>query len=179
MIEITYYVHGATLDNENKIATGWDQVSLSLKGIEQTREAALQVDSNIFDAIFTSDLVRAIESAQLLFMERKNEIKVDYRLRECNYGALTKTKNKDLIYNKHIEVPFHSGESLRDVEIRIRSFLKELKFDKYKKIAIVSHRAPQLALDVITTGISWEEAIKNDWRVCGCWKPGWHYIYDI
>lgn len=178
MIEIMYYVHGSTLDNERKKATGWDQISLSVKGIEQTQRAARQIDNNTFDAIFSSDLNRAVESAKILFADRKNDIKVDHRLRECNYGTLTKSSNTELVYEKYVNIPFPCGESLRDVEVRVRDFLMELELNKYKKIAIVSHRAPQLALDVIISKFSWKEAIEKDWRICGHWRLGWHYVCD-
>lgn len=178
MIEIMYYVHGSTLDNENDTATGWDQVSLSVKGIIQTQQTAFQVNSKLFDAIFVSDLVRAIESAHILFADRKYDIKIDQRLRECNYGALTKKANKELVYSEHINLPFPNGESLQDVELRMRDFLSELESNNYRRIAIVSHRVPQLALEVIISNISWKEAISNDWRLCGYWQPGWHYIYN-
>ena len=51
------------------------------------------------------------------------------------------------------------------------------KFQNYdgKTIAIVAHRAPQLALEVISKNITWEEANKNDWRKTGDWQPGWTY----
>lgn len=73
---------------------------------------------------------------------------------------------------------FLMGESLKDVEMRMREFIYELK-DKYsdKTIGIVAHRAPQLALDVITKKISMEEAIKTDWRETGNWQPGW--VYEV
>ena len=60
----------------------------------------------------------------------------------------------------------------------MREFIYELK-DKYsdKTIGIVAHRAPQLALDVITKKISMEEAIKTDWRKTGNWQPGW--VYEV
>ena len=60
--------------------------------------------------------------------------------------------------------------------IGIKDFLNEVK-EKYagKTIAIVAHRAPQLALEVISKGITWEEANKNDWRKTGMWQPGWDY----
>ena len=45
-----------------------------------------------------------------------------------------------------------------------------------KTIGIVAHRAPQLALEVITKNATWEEAIKDDWRKTGDWQPGWEYI---
>lgn len=178
MIDIFYYVHGSTLDNEKKRATGWDQVSLSTKGIEQTQKAALRINSNIYDAIYTSDLIRAVESAEILFANRKDEIRNDQRLRECNYGSFTKKVNIDLIYEEHIDVPFPNGESLKDVEMRMRDFLRDIDNSRYKTIAIVGHRATQLALDVILLKLSWKEAIKRDWRICGHWHLGWHYTYD-
>lgn len=178
MIEIIYFVHGSTLDNESGIATGWEQVSLSKKGIKQTQDAALKFEDDMFDAIYVSDLIRAIESAEILFAYRKNEIIIDKRLRECNYGIFTQRPSNELLYEEHIEVPFPNGESLIDVERRIRLLLDEFVLTGYKKIAIVGHRAPQLALDVIVSNITWQEAIKNDWRVTGHWQPGWYYSYN-
>ena len=56
-----------------------------------------------------------------------------------------------IIYEEHIDEPFPNGESLKNVEIRISSFINEIK-EKYKgkTIGIVAHRAPQLAFEVIT-----------------------------
>ena len=45
-----------------------------------------------------------------------------------------------------------------------------------KTVAIVAHKAPQFAFQVITEGISWNDAIENDWRKTKSWKPGWEYI---
>jgi len=176
-MEIIYFVHGSTPDNEIKISTGWEQVPLSLKGVQETQGVASKVDSSIFDAIFTSDLNRAIESAEILFAERKNEIKIDTRLRECNYGLYTKKPSHELVYSDHINIPFLYGESLHDVENRMRDFLSENKTFGYKRIAIVAHRATQLALEVITTNVSWDMAINKDWRSTGYWQLGWPYIF--
>ena len=67
---------------------------------------------------------------------------------------------------------------MKDVERRIRDFCKYL-LDNYdnKTIALVAHKAPQLALDVITKNITWEQAIEQDWRKTKKWQPGW--IYEI
>ncbi len=46
-------------------------------------------------------------------------------------------------------------------------------------IAIVSHRAPQLALDVLLNGATWEYAIDHDWRKTQAWRPGWEYEAGI
>ena len=101
----------------------------------------------------------------------------DKRLRECNYGEYDGQDKKLVVYEEHIETPFPNGESLKDVERRMYSFINYLKENFYdKKIGIVAHRAPQLALEVLTKKISWEEAIKNDWRKTKAWQPGWKYI---
>ena len=177
MFEIMYYVHGSTPDNEAQTATGWKQVSLSQKGIEQTRKAAERVDGSSFDAIYVSDLLRAIESAEIIFADQKSDIVVDQRLRECNYGEYTGKPNSELLYYEHINTPYPYGECLHDVEMRMRSFLNDLASKRLSKIAIVGHRVPQLALDVIVADVSWEDAINNDWRVCGNWQAGWSYLY--
>jgi len=71
------------------------------------------------------------------------------------------------------------GESCGDVQARIGSFLEDLR-EKYdgKSVAIVAHKAPQLALDVILRGKTWEEAIAEDWRKTKAWQPGWEYVLE-
>ena len=97
-------------------------------------------------------------------------------MRECNYGSLDGEHKSLVIYEEHIEENFPDGESLLDVEMRVRDFLEDVKSNySGKVVGIVAHRAPQLALEVITKNISWEDAIKNDWRKTGDWQPGWEY----
>ena len=124
--------------------------------------------------LFTSDLIRAEESANLAFPNYKAI--PDKRLRECNYGNYDGGDKSQVVYEEHIDKPFLNGESLKDVENRIRDFLEEIK-DKYngKTLGIIAHRASQLALEVITKHISWEEAVQNDWRKKGQLQPGWEY----
>ncbi len=71
---------------------------------------------------------------------------------------------------------FPNGESYEDVKERIELFLNDIK-NKYdgKHIAIVAHKAPQLALDVLLKNMTWKEAFKNDWRKTGKWEAGWVY----
>ena len=68
---------------------------------------------------------------------------------------------------------------MKDVEKRLRDFCKYL-LDNYnnKTIALVAHKSPQLALEVITKNITWKEAIDNDWRKTKSWQPGWEYIIE-
>ena len=44
-----------------------------------------------------------------------------------------------------------------------------------KKVAIVAHKAPQLALDVLLKNKTWEQAFVEDWRKRKAWQPGWEY----
>ena len=172
-LKIIYYVHGTTFDNASKKCSGWKQVELNDLGKEQ----AINLGKNTpykFDVLFTSDLIRAKESAKLAFL--KFQVIEDKRLRECNYGDLDGEDKNQIIYEDHINNPFPNGESLKDVEKRLRDFLKYVKENyKDKTIGIIAHRAPQLAIEVITKNISWEEANANDWRKTGAWQPGWEY----
>ena len=175
--KIIYFVHGTTTDNAAKLCSGWKEVMLNELGREQAKNLGdLIKEKEIkFNVIYTSDLKRAIESSNIAFPEYEKII--DNRLRECNYGDLDGKHKSLVVYEEHINKEFPNGESLEDVEKRMRELVDFLK-KKYngKVIGIVAHRAPQLALEVITKNITWEEAIKNDWRNTGDWKPGWEYF---
>lgn len=177
MIKITYFVHGTTIQNEKGIAAGWTPGELSEIGIRQASELGRINSPAKFDVIFSSDLKRAIDTAKLAFKDNCRIIS-DNRLREINYGDFTNKPLAQLRSNRihYVTNPFPSGESYKDVEIRILHFLTFIK-KKYSKkhIAIVAHQAPQLALDVILKRKSWEQAIAEDWRLTKEWKPGWNY----
>lgn len=175
-IKIMYFVHGTTTDNASKLCSGWKEAMLNELGKEQAENLGRvsRERGDIFDVMFTSDLKRAIDSSNIAF---PNVDKIrDNRLRECNYGDLDGEHKSLVIYEEHVDLKFPNGESLKDVENRMRDFVNYLK-DNYdgKTIGIVAHRAPQLALEVITKSISWEEANQNDWRKTGDWQPGWEY----
>jgi len=174
-VKITYFVHGTTTDNEAGLSTGQEQGELSCLGIKQSKELPKKVGKEKFDFVFCSDLKRAVDSAELSFKGRYPIIH-DKRLRECNYGDLNKSPEKYVDYSKRINEPFPNGESLKDVEVRIKDFLKFLK-SKYngKHIAIVGHRAPQLAFEILINGKTWKQAIDQDWRKTKSWQPGWEY----
>lgn len=174
-VRITYFVHGTTIDNIEHKSTGWLPGELSEKGINQSIELKKLINIEEFDVVFCSDLQRAIDSAKYTFGDEK-EIIQDERLRECNYGDFNGKESSLVIYEEHIQSKFPNGECMLDVENRIKDFCNFL-LENYdgKHIAIVAHRAPQLALQVITQGKSWEEVISQDWRKTKSWQPGWKY----
>lgn len=181
-MKITYFVHGTSTDNERHISSGWKDAELSEVGIQQSKDLKDQVDINQLDVVFCSDLKRAEKSANLTFRGIV-PIKKDRRLRECNYGDYNGKPSEivELMQEKNIEKPFPNGESYEDVKKRISEFLEDAKKEyNGKHIAIVAHKAPQLAIEVLLNGKTWEEAFATDWRKVGNWQPGWEYeLNDI
>ena len=176
-VKITYFVHGTTTDNEQDLATGWAPGELSELGKQQAKDIRKLVEEQNFDVVFCSDLKRAIDSAELGFGD-KYKIIHDKRLREANYGDHTQKSAKVFKnnMNEFVDSPFPCGESYKDVEKRIRDFCEYLKINYSEKhVAIVAHQAPQLALDVVLRGKTWEQAIAEDWRNTKLWQPGWEY----
>ncbi len=176
-VKITFFVPGTTTDNEQNISSGWNDVELSEEGISQSWELTEITESQTFDAIFCSNLKRAIDSAEITW-GGMYPIMQDARLRECNYGDQNGKPSEivEQLQEKSITTPFLNGESYEMVKVRMESFLQHLKtkFDG-KHIALVSHQAPQLALEVILNHLTWEEAFASDWRKTKAWKPGFEY----
>ena len=176
-IKITYFVHGTTTDNEKEISSGWFDVGLSDLGLRQSIELKDKIKDKKFDIVFCSDLKRAVDSAKLTF-DGVVPIIPDERLRECNYGKYNAQPSAivEPMQENHIAEKFPEGESYEDVKTRIADFLEFLKknYDG-KSVAIVAHKAPQLALDVLLKNKTWEQAFTEDWRKTKSWKPGWEY----
>ena len=175
-VAITYFVHGTTTDNEAGKSSGWFDAPLSPVGLRQSQELQKEVLGKKFDAVFSSDLSRALDSANIVF--KNITVVSDQRLRECNYGIYNGQPETivEPLQQAYIEKRFPGGESYSDVKDRVEDFLKFLK-EQYqgKHVAIVSHKAPQLALDVLLSGKTWEEAFAGDWRKTKAWQPGWKY----
>ena len=179
-ISITYFVHGTTTDNEKEISSGWFDVDLSQKGIDQSVVLKNQINGKKFDVVFCSDLKRAVHSAELTF-RGVVPIIPDARLRECNYGDYNAKPSVTVepMQEKMITERFSNGESYEDVKARLADFLQFLK-ENYdgKSVAVVAHKAPQLALDVLLKDKTWEQAFAEDWRKTRSWQPGWEYVSD-
>ena len=175
MIEIMYFVHGATDDNISHCSSGWKDSVLNERGVSEASSLFSHIKDEKFDLVVCSDLKRAVQSADIAF--KGVDIIYDSRIRECNYGDFNGKSEKFVVYLDHISTRFDNGECLEDVERRVRDLCNEL-LEKYdgKRIAFMSHRAPQLALEKMTKNITWEQAIKDDWRSKKAWQPGWKYI---
>ena len=84
-MKIYFVAHGATKDNEAKIASGWRDAELSELGIKQAKESGERFKDVKIDLICCSDLKRAADTVKIAFGD-KYPIIADKRLRELNYG---------------------------------------------------------------------------------------------
>jgi broad specificity phosphatase PhoE len=112
------------------------------------------------DAVFSSDLGRALETVAVAFGGSEVPVFYDWRLRECDYGALNGAPVSELEAEKHVDVPYPGGESYRDVVVRVASFLADLRarWDG-KRVLVVSHAAPRWALQHLLDGTPLEQLV--------------------
>ena len=168
-VEIIFEYHSTSIDNEAGVASGWLDPPLSAMGREQAKELGERRHGEPIDAIFPSDLKRAIQTAEIAFPDG-GPIHPDHRLREYDYGTMTGSP-PELIHAERphrVDTPFPDGEGLRDVARRVRSFLDDLARDwDGKRVIVIGHGATKLALDHLLGGISLDDAASQTFT----WEP--------
>ena len=177
-VEIVLETHSTSVDNEAGIASGWREVSLSPTGRRQAKELGERHRGERIDAVFPSDLRRAVKTAEIAFPGSSIPIYPDRRLRESDYGTMTGAPAFEIERERQnrVELPFPEGESLLDVVARVRSFLDDLARDwDGKRVVRVGHRATLLALEHLFGGVSLESAASAQFT----WQPGWHYALEV
>lgn len=146
-MKIDFVRHGKTKYNDLKTVTGWANPPLNEEGIEQAKHTATEIGTS-YDEMYSSDLLRCKQTAEILNKQLMVPLFFDTRLRERNFGSLEgktfeemdptlalKEKDKNQEYNYR---PF-GGESIEDVKQRVFSFISEmLKKRKDKKILVVT-----------------------------------------
>lgn len=136
MTTIFLFRHGETTYNKKKIFTGWQDAELTEGGIEECKRIAKELEHEKPTKAYTSDLKRAQNTLMIALGERKNiPIIIDARLKERNYGELN-GKNKTEteknypkeypLWHRSYDVAPPGGESIKDVEKRVLSFLNEI-----------------------------------------------------
>jgi 2,3-bisphosphoglycerate-dependent phosphoglycerate mutase len=93
MKRIVLLRHGESAWNKENRFTGWKDVDLTAKGVEEARAAGrlLAAEGYDFDFTFTSVLKRAIRTLNLALEEMDRlwlPVEKDWRLNERHYGAL-------------------------------------------------------------------------------------------
>lgn len=166
-----FETHATSLDNEAGLASGHYDVELSATGRQQALE--LGARHPVIDAVYTSDLCRARDTAQLAFPHVTAV--VDPRLRELDYGALTRHPKReiDAVRGQYIDAPFPGGESYAQACTRVAAVVAELRqrHPADAVVVMIGHRATQHGLDVTLRGLPVAEAVLVPWT----WQPGWRY----
>ena len=175
MITIYFEPHSVTTDNETGLASGWNDVDLSDEGTKLLNEQwPARYKERAIDAIFCSDMQRSYKCGALIAKDRQIPMFIDSRLRECDYGELTKKKKKvvDAEKPKRITIPFPGGESYQDCMDRMGDFLSMLK-SKYddNTVVIIGHRATQYGLEHHINGKDIVTCVTEPWT----YQPGWTY----
>lgn len=93
MIKLVLLRHGESTWNKENRFTGWTDVDLTEKGVEEAKESGrlLKKEGYTFDVVFTSVLVRATKTTDIVLKEMNlADIPVhkSWRLNERHYGAL-------------------------------------------------------------------------------------------
>lgn len=140
-----YFVrHG--LDDERYIG-GYSDVKLLDIGIKQIEDVGEWLSYQSFDIrrIYTSDIVRARESADIIAKYLNLCVLIDERFREQNKGLLNGMerliaieKYSEYVFSNDIHVRCPEGESLKDLYLRIKSLLMDIS--NYNNSLIVTHR---------------------------------------
>jgi broad specificity phosphatase PhoE len=174
-VRLVYETHSITTDNESGIATGWLPGELSERGRAAARELGKRRRDDGIDAIYVSDLRRAVETVEIAFRGVAIPVVVDARLRECDYGTLNgaPVAALDLERAAHIDVPWPGGESYVQVVERTRSLLADiLAGHEGGRVLLVAHSANRWALQHLLTGVRLVEAIAAPFA----WQPGWEFV---
>ena len=111
--------HGQSVWNAANRFTGWTDVDLSEKGVEEADEAGLQLAGIRFDVVHTSDLIRAQRTAEIIMGRNRASgddvpTRYDWRLNERHYGALQGV-NKAETAEKHGAEQVHVWRRSYDV----------------------------------------------------------------
>jgi len=129
--------HAETTDNSNGIFSGWRDPDLTPKGLLQAQEVAKQLEQEKIDYAFTSHLLRAKRTLEIVLKPHLNvPVFMDDRLIERCYGTLQGKSKAELEAEKPewfakvhrgYDFPPPEGESLKMVESRTLPFVVQLE----------------------------------------------------
>ena len=113
--------HGETDWNSKKLLQGQVDIPLNKKGEQQAKEIAKRLTNVNFDLIFSSNLLRAKRTAEIIALEKKIAVQTTNLLRERSFGSLE---------GKHVD-----------------EVLKILKTDIKKLRTVISERAKEFGAE--------------------------------
>tara|TARA_B100000963_G_scaffold297974_1_gene269571 strand:- start:1272 stop:1901 length:630 start_codon:yes stop_codon:yes gene_type:complete len=176
--------HGQSQWNLENRFTGWKDVPLTEKGVNEANNAGLLIKKNKIkiDRVFSSVLIRANKTAEIalkvsglknLFVDGKLIYEKDQRLNERDYGdlvGLNKSETADKfgkeqvhIWRRSYDTPPPNGESLKDVVNRVSPYFSEIiqPLIINKKNVLIAAHGNSLRAIMIKVGLYKPEEISN------------------
>ncbi len=153
-LHIYLFRHGQTYFNIAKRFTGWKDSKLAPEGIKSANKLAEKMKHLKIDVAYCSHLSRSKQTLKIVlkYHPECKKIIVDDRIIERSYGKLQGKYHKTIIekygkdqfdmWHRSYDVPPPGGESIKMVEKRVLSFIKDLlKMMKKEKVnvAISAH----------------------------------------
>jgi len=157
--------HGITEFNSTRRFAGYSDVELNADGYRQVERLRDHLANDKIDAIYSSDLKRALVTAEVIFSGRKIDIVTCPELREVNYGnceGLTFEEigsrypdEAEFVRNSNPRLEFPGGENFCGFVERTSKFLDRLNsHTPSETVLIVSHSGPLKVLVCSLLGIS-------------------------
>ena len=142
--------HGDKLKGDFFSSTaGVQDAPLSVEGKRQARITAKRLCRNDIDLIYSSDLLRAIQTSEIIQRCIKAPLKIDPALREINFGIMESKSNEEIeelypsfsqaYYVQETDIRYPGGESGADVLKRLLPILEQLKSSTSDSIAVITH----------------------------------------
>jgi broad specificity phosphatase PhoE len=153
-VQIVLVRHGATDWNLQGRCQGATDRELDAVGIRQAEEIATSLAQESIDAIYSSDLKRAQQTASIIGNPHKLTVKIEKNIRELHHGELEgltfneiKQGYPDFLQRwrtEPAEIPVPGGERLTDVTERAWNGLNRIveNHPGAETIVVVSHNFP-------------------------------------
>ena len=172
--------HGESEWNKKNLFTGWRDVGLTEKGIAEAETAGrkLKAQGIRFDVAFTSALVRAQHSLDLMLAEMgQKDIPVikDQALNERDYGDLSGLNKDDarakwgaeqvLVWRRSYDVAPPGGESLKDTAARVLPYyIQEIlpRVLRGDNVMVAAHGNSLRALVMVLERLSSEKIVARE-----------------
>jgi 2,3-bisphosphoglycerate-dependent phosphoglycerate mutase len=176
--------HGQSIYNEENRFTGWKDVDLTQKGVDEAISSAnLLKDKNI-NLAFTSNLIRAQKTLDLILNELNIKIDIikNEALNERDYGSLVSQNKKeaadkygvDMVqkWRRSYDIPPPDGESLKMTLERTVPYFKNEIFpilSKNKNIIISAHGNSIRSIVMHLLSITSQDILKTEIGWCEPW----------
>jgi 2,3-bisphosphoglycerate-dependent phosphoglycerate mutase len=170
--------HGQSQWNLENRFTGWKDIDLTEQGIEEARQAGRQLRGETIDIAFTSTLIRAQHTLDLVLQESGETgipIEKDKALNERSYGDLEGLNKADTaarygdeqvhIWRRSFDVRPPGGESLKDTYDRVIPYFMHTIFphlEAAENVLIVAHGNSLRALVMFLDNLTPDEILQRE-----------------